>query len=60
MERDEDLRLNFRQRIGSYDPAQLVFVDESSFDRRATYRQYGWGDVGIRVHRKSFFARGRR
>ena len=59
MERDEDDRLMFRHRIGMYNPVQLVFVDESSFDRRVTYRQYGWGEEGTRVYRKAYFARGR-
>ena len=60
MERNEDHRSLFRHNIASYDAVQLVFVDESSFDRRVTYRQYGWGNEGDRVHRKAYFARGRR
>jgi hypothetical protein len=43
-----------------YQPDQLVFVDESSFDRRAVYRCYAYAPKGYRVPRKAFFVRGQR
>jgi len=43
-----------------YTPEQLVMVDESSFDRRATYRGYAYALKGIRAVRKCFFLRGKR
>ncbi|KAH7923725.1 hypothetical protein BV22DRAFT_1014820 [Leucogyrophana mollusca] len=37
-ERSAQKRLEFLTRIGTYMAEQLVFVDESSVDRRTTYR----------------------
>ena len=43
MECDEQQQLQvFWQKIGLYDPHQLVFVDKSSFNWQATYREYAW------------------
>ena len=48
-------------RIGlNYQPDQFVFVDESSFDRRSTYRDYAYALKGQRALRKCFFVRGKR
>jgi hypothetical protein len=44
----------------NYTAEQLVFVDESSFDRRTRYRGYGWALKGQRALRKCFFMRGKR
>lgn len=44
----------------NYQPAQLVFVDESSCDRRTTFRGYAWAIKGQRAIRSVFFVRGRR
>lgn len=43
-----------------YQSYQLVFVDESSCDRRTTYRNRAWAVRGRRAVRKTFFVRGRR
>jgi len=43
-----------------YQSYQLVFVDESSCDRRTTYRNRAWAIRGQRAVRKTFFVRGRR
>ena len=43
-----------------YTNDQLVFVDESSADRRTTYHGYAWAIGGRRAVRKAFFVRGRR
>ncbi|KAH7903703.1 hypothetical protein BJ138DRAFT_979938, partial [Hygrophoropsis aurantiaca] len=43
LERNEDKRMEYIYHMGSqYTPDQLVFVDESSFDRRTSYRGYAW------------------
>jgi hypothetical protein len=61
MERNETKRANYIYRMGlNYQPEQLVFVDESSFDRRATYRGYAYALKGQRALRKCFFLRGKR
>ncbi|KAF7314744.1 DDE family endonuclease [Mycena kentingensis (nom. inval.)] len=44
----------------TYLPYQLVFVDESSCDRRTTYRGKAWAIKGSRAVRKAFFIRGQR
>ena len=53
-------RLDYMNRIGKYDAEQLVFVDESSVDRRTTYRGRAWSFRGSNAQRKAFFVRGRR
>ncbi|KAF8595844.1 hypothetical protein BDV93DRAFT_456029 [Ceratobasidium sp. AG-I] len=60
MERSERLRSLYIFQVGAYPVEYLVFVDESSSDRRTTYRQRGWALSGERVFRKSFFVRGQR
>jgi hypothetical protein len=47
-------------RISQYDASQLVFVDESSVDRRTTYRGRAWSICGTQAQRKVFFIHGRR
>jgi hypothetical protein len=60
LERSEEKRARFAARIGTYEPEQLVFVDESSVDRRTTYRGKAWSIRGTKATRKAFFCRGRR
>ena len=43
-----------------YTPNQLVFSDESAYDRRSLSRQYGWSKSGFRARSSSFFVRGKR
>ena len=59
-ERSTWKRLEYMSRIGEYEAHQLVFVDESSVDRRTTYRGRAWSIRGTRAQRKAFFVRGRR
>lgn len=59
-ERSSQKRLEYLARIGQYDASQLVFVDESSVDRRTTYRGHAWSIRGTKAQRKAFFVRGRR
>lgn len=61
LECSEVHRLQYMFRIGSrYNAEQLIFVDESAFDRRTAYRQYGWAKKGQRAYRTSFYVRGKR
>ena len=59
-EQDEQLRGEYLARIQQYHPRQLVFVDESSCDRRVSQRVYGWAPLGTRSRRREFFVRGAR
>lgn len=59
-ERDEEARNEYRTRIRQYSPDQLVFVDESSCDRRTGRRGYGWAPTGTRSRRRDCFVRGAR
>ena len=61
MERSETKRLQYTYHMGlMYLPEQLVFVDESSFDRRTSYHGRAYALKGQRVHQKCFFIRGQR
>jgi hypothetical protein len=61
IERSAQKRAEYVYKIGLYYTAdQLVFVDESSFDRRTTYRGKAWAIQGQRAIRKAFFVRGKR
>jgi hypothetical protein len=59
-ERLAEKRLQYIAEIGNYQAEQLVFVDESSVDRRTTYRGHAWSIRGTKAQRKAFFIRGRR
>lgn len=59
-ERSAEKRLDYLDRISKYHPSQLVFVDESSVDRRTTYRGHAWSIRGTKAQRKAFFVRGKR
>jgi hypothetical protein len=60
IERSAEKRLNYVHRISKYTAEQLIFVDESSVDRRTTYRGNAWSIRGTPAQRKAFFVRGRR
>lgn len=60
IERSAEKRAHFAACIGTYDPNQLVFVDESAVDRRTTYRGRAWAIRGRKATRKAFFCRGKR
>ena len=59
-EQDEQARVEYLARVRKYDPDQLVFVDESSCDRRVGRRGYGWAPTGTRSRRRECFVRGAR
>jgi hypothetical protein len=60
IERSAEKRLEYNARISQYDAEQLVFVDESSVDRRTSYRGRAWSIRGTQAQRQAFFVRGRR
>ena len=60
IERSSEKRAEFNMRISRYKPEQLVFVDESSVDRRTTYRGKAWAIKGQKATRGAFFCRGKR
>lgn len=61
LERSEERRMQYVLRMGSnYQPRQLVFVDESSFDRRTAIRGFAWALRGERIRRSCFYVRGKR
>lgn len=61
LERNEVKRSLYQLQYGKlYTPEQIVFVDESSFDRRTAIRGRAWALTGKQATRKCFFVRGRR
>ena len=46
--------------MSQYTPIQLVFSDESAYDRRTLSRRYGWSFKGRRARKHVFFIRGKR
>ncbi len=59
-ERNESDRLNFIAHISQYSPSQLVFSDESAYDKRTLSRHYGWNFKGRCACKPTFFIRGKR
>jgi len=60
-ERDEERRFEFRiHMILNYTSDQLVFVDESSFDRRNIVRTHGYSASGRRAFKRAFLVRKKR
>ncbi|KAF7337735.1 DDE family endonuclease [Mycena sanguinolenta] len=56
IERSALKRARYTFHVGLYYlPYQLVFVDESSCDRRTSYRGKAWAIIGQRAVRKAFF-----
>lgn len=59
-ERSWPKRADFIKEIVQYEPHELVFIDESLFDKRTSNRVHAWSKVGTRVIRQVFFYRGER
>ena len=60
LERSIEKRSMFAAQIGTYEPNQLVFVDESTVDHHTTYRGWAWAIHGTKATRKAFFCQGKR
>jgi hypothetical protein len=59
-ERSAEKRLDYIARISQYQANQIVFVDESSVDRRTPYCGHAYTIRGRAAQRKAFFIRGKR
>ena len=46
--------------MSQYTPLQLVFSDESAYDRRTLSHRYSWNFRGRRACKYTFFIRGKR
>ena len=62
IERNELLRAAFMNKIGTEvpDPTMLMFTDETTKDKRTSFRRNGWAKVGKRCVQRKYFVRGRR
>jgi hypothetical protein len=60
LERNETRRAAFLLMIGQFMPEMLVFLDESSIDRRLAVRNYGYSLSGERVKTTGYLVRGQR
>ena len=58
IERNEATRMDFLLRMQQYHQRQLIFFDESSYDRRISIRKYGRAPSGLRAPVSAFFVRG--
>jgi transposase len=59
-QRNADLRDYYQYEISSYQPEQLVFVDESGCDKHNGFRRTGWSPRGISPVQIAQFNRGQR
>jgi hypothetical protein len=59
-EREEQARREYWRRMSTYDPEQVVYVDESGVNRKTTQRTKGWAPIGERAWRHDYFVRGSR
>ena len=46
--------------MSEYTANQLVFADESAYDKRSLSRRFGWSIIGSRAKKATFFVRGQR
>ncbi|KAF8838045.1 hypothetical protein BDN67DRAFT_972085, partial [Paxillus ammoniavirescens] len=61
IERNEARRAAYKLHMGqSYEPHQLVFVDESHLNCLTTWRPSGWTCMGRCARRRDFFIHGQR
>ncbi len=60
IENEED-RTAYKIIVGEhYRPHQLVFADETHFNRLMLRRRWGWAPIGERARRRDVFIRGTR
>jgi hypothetical protein len=61
LEQNDDERTAYKMLIGEhYKPAQLVFADESSYNRMTMRHPFAWSQWGDRARRREFFVQGTR
>jgi len=60
IERNEDRRADFIERMAQYLPEELGFLDETSKDAWTIRRSSGWSEKGKRAEKKQVYLRGRR
>ncbi len=48
LQRSDEARIRFMAEVSAYDPNLLIWVDETSSDRRKSIRQYGYAIRGMR------------
>lgn len=57
-EQNPDLRDTYLYNLSSYDPDQILFVDESGLDKRTGFRLIGWSPLGVTPVQVAKFHRG--
>ena len=60
LEQSIEKRSMFAAQIGTYEPNQLVFIDESAVNRHTTYRGWAWAICGTKATRTAIFCQGKR
>ncbi|KAE8222658.1 hypothetical protein CF319_g4182 [Tilletia indica] len=60
IQQDEEERRRYVLLVGQFDPWQLVFADESSFNNRTALRPRGWAPLGEHAIERQLFLRGER
>jgi transposase len=60
LQQSEQLRAEFMATISVYDPAMIIWVDESGCDRRNSARKYGYSLRGLPVCDHRLLCRGKR
>ena len=59
-QQNEELRQVWMNKITSYNANQLIVVDESAADERASNRKRGWAPIGVTPQAKRLFVRSER
>lgn len=60
IQQSDECRARFMADVSVYDPAMLVWIDESGCDRRNSIRKYGYSIRGIAPQSHTLLARGKR
>ena len=46
LQRNADLRAEWKHRLTEWKPEQLMFLDESAANEKTSDRKYGWAPIG--------------
>ena len=60
LQRNADLRAEWKHRLTEWKPEQLMFLDESAANEKTSDRKYGWAPIGITPHEYVPFRRSKR